>query len=159
MSKDSSFTYVHMHHPHHADLFEDFCRPPSGPSVHTEKPKDTNAPTNTLNPDSSQAHLPGHFLPFDSIDLPPHLQPLNPEDEDDVVPDMHAAFGINRALGQGAASGNGSGQRREPLWRDLGLEEELRRRDRQEQANGVSNTRRGGTGASEGVRRVVLSLR
>jgi len=29
--------------------------------------------------------------------LPLHHQPLNPEDEDDVVPDQHAAFGIQRA--------------------------------------------------------------
>ena len=49
---------------------------------------------------SGMAHLPGHYLPFEEITLPPHLMPLNPEDEDDVVPDMHAAFGINRALGQ-----------------------------------------------------------
>lgn len=54
--------------------------------------------------------------------------PLNPEDEDDVVPDMHAAFGITRALGQngvgGAAAGdsNASAVQREPMWRDLGLE-------------------------------------
>lgn len=37
---------------------------------------------------------------------------MNPEDEDDVVPDQHAAFGIQRAT-----------QRpKEPTWRDLGLE-------------------------------------
>ena len=41
--------------------------------------------------------------------------PINPEDEDDVVPDMHAAFGINRAMGQhagaagGGIAGGGSG--------------------------------------------------
>ena len=63
--------------------------------------------------------------------------PINPEDEDDVVPDMHAAFGINRALGQGGGavsgtvgSGGGMGQgetsnaglARESVWRDLGME-------------------------------------
>lgn len=55
--------------------------------------------------------------------------PLNPEDEDDVVPDMHAAFGITRALGQNGvgAAGEGTGTggagvQREPVWRDLGLE-------------------------------------
>jgi hypothetical protein len=37
--------------------------------------------------------------------------PINPEDEDDVVPDQHAAFGIARA-----AAGA-----REPPWRELGL--------------------------------------
>ena len=60
--------------------------------------------------------LPGSFLPYESINLPPHLQPVNPEDEDDVVPDMHAAFGILRALGTGQ-----EGERAEPAWRDLGL--------------------------------------
>lgn len=56
--------------------------------------------------------------------------PVNPEDEDDVVPDMHAAFGITRALGQngiggvtdGGSGGAGAGAQREPAWRDLGLE-------------------------------------
>lgn len=56
--------------------------------------------------------------------------PVNPEDEDDVVPDMHAAFGINRALGQGqegaGSGGGGAGQTREPAWRDFGLEELVR---------------------------------
>lgn len=47
--------------------------------------------------------LPGHYLPFEEITLPQHLMPINPEDEDDVVPDMHAAFGINRALNQTSA--------------------------------------------------------
>lgn len=99
---------------------------------------------------SGMMHLPGHFLPFEEIALPPHLMPVNPEDEDDVVPDMHAAFGINRALGQnqaalpagvaaagganlraaGGAGGVGepggeasmAGAQREPAWRDLGIE-------------------------------------
>lgn len=44
--------------------------------------------------------------------------PVNPEDEDDVVPDMHAAFGIQRALG----GEQDRGSAREPVWRDLGLE-------------------------------------
>ena len=39
------------------------------------------------------------------------------EDEDDVVPDQHAAFGIQRA----------TQTKKEPTWRDLGLEELLRR--------------------------------
>lgn len=42
----------------------------------------------------------------------PQYQPANPEDEDDVVPDQHAAFGITRAMER----------RREAVWRDLGLE-------------------------------------
>ena len=49
----------------------------------------------------------------DEIFVPPQYQPPNPEDEDDVVPDQHAAFGIQRA----------TMQKREPAWRDLGLRE------------------------------------
>ncbi|KAI9830467.1 MAG: hypothetical protein M1826_004704 [Phylliscum demangeonii] len=56
-------------------------------------------------------------LPDDEIYVPPELQPVNPEDEDDVVPDQHAAFGITRATQRS----------REPVWKDLGLEELLRR--------------------------------
>lgn len=39
--------------------------------------------------------------------------PINPEDEDDVVPDQHAAFGIAKA----------TKEVREPGWRDLRLGE------------------------------------
>lgn len=42
----------------------------------------------------------------------PQFQPPNPDDEDDVVPDQHAAFGITRAMDR----------RRDGVWRDLGLE-------------------------------------
>lgn len=78
-SRDSSFTYIHLHASHHADLLEDFTRVK---------------------------------LPSEEISVAPQHQPLNPEDEDDVVPDQHAAFGIQRAT-----------QRpREPAWRDLGLD-------------------------------------
>lgn len=62
-----------------------------------------------MNDGSGMTALPGSFLPFEEIHLPPHLMPLNPEDEDGVVPDMHAAFGINHALGQGAAGANTGG--------------------------------------------------
>lgn len=57
--------------------------------------------------------------------------PLNPEDEDGVVPDMHAAFGIERAMGRGmgpVVGGERSGRgelgsaRVELVWRDLGVE-------------------------------------
>ncbi|KND92000.1 Anaphase-promoting complex subunit 13 [Tolypocladium ophioglossoides CBS 100239] len=78
MNKDSSFTYVHMHRPGDADLFEDFCK---------------------------------DKLPEDDIYVPPQHQPINPEDEDDVVPDQHAAFGIQRA----------TQKVNEPAWKDLGL--------------------------------------
>ncbi|GAB7363968.1 hypothetical protein MBLNU230_g4529t1 [Neophaeotheca triangularis] len=69
---------------------------------------------------SSQADLLEAFtnaqskLPAETIDVPPHHQPLNPEDEDDIVPDQHAAFGIQRATQQRQ-------QRRREGWRDWGL--------------------------------------
>jgi hypothetical protein len=82
-------------------------------------------------------------------------QPLNPEDEDDVVPDQHAAFGITRA----------TQKQREPAWRDLGLEELMRRRPDGERdiiglalrvkrtgeaLSGNSGQSRGATGGPEG---------
>lgn len=51
-------------------------------------------------------------LPQEEIYVPPQYQPPNPEDEDDIVPEQHAAFGIQRA----------TQRQREPAWRDLGLE-------------------------------------
>lgn len=124
-SRDSSATYIHMHSSRHADLFEEFCRPPSATTASTTGTGNTaaNSTQNATNTgDSAMTQLPGHFLPFEEIHLPPHLMPVNPEDEDDVVPDMHAAFGINRALGQGGHEQAGAGSNREPVWRDLGLE-------------------------------------
>lgn len=53
----------------------------------------------------------------EDILVPPHHAPPNPEDEDDVVPEMHAAFGIQRATQQGRF--------REPAWRDLALDQLL----------------------------------
>ncbi|GAM90615.1 hypothetical protein ANO11243_086600 [Dothideomycetidae sp. 11243] len=47
----------------------------------------------------------------DDILVPPEHQPLDPDDEDDVVPNEHAAFGIQRA----------TRRQHEPAWRDLGL--------------------------------------
>lgn len=127
-----------MHFSHHADLFEDFCRPPSLYTSNTSTADPNNVPNNangngsTLNNntgDPNTTNLPGYFLPFEEIHLPAHLMPLNPEDEDDVVPDMHAAFGITRALGQGGVGPGGdvsgalgAGAQRELVWRDLGLE-------------------------------------
>lgn len=52
-------------------------------------------------------------LPEDEIYVPPQYQPINPEDEDDVVPDQHAAFGIQKATQRS----------KEPAWKDLGLGE------------------------------------
>lgn len=51
-------------------------------------------------------------LPAEEIDVPAKHQPSNPDDEDDIVPDQHAAFGIQRATQKA----------REPAWRDLGLD-------------------------------------
>ncbi|KAI4728397.1 hypothetical protein E4T49_03762 [Aureobasidium sp. EXF-10728] len=48
-------------------------------------------------------------LPHEEIYVPPQHQPLNPDDEDDVVPEQHAAFGIQRA----------TQRQQEPAWRDL----------------------------------------
>lgn len=56
-------------------------------------------------------------LPDDAVYVPPHLEPLNPEHEDEVIPNQHAAFGIQRA----------TQKVREPAWRDLGLAELMRK--------------------------------
>ncbi|KAI8287229.1 Anaphase-promoting complex subunit 13 [Colletotrichum sp. SAR11_240] len=50
-------------------------------------------------------------LPDDEVYVPPQHQPINPEDEDDVVPDQHAAFGITKA----------TQRQKEAAWKDLGL--------------------------------------
>lgn len=123
-SKDSSPSYIHFHHPRLADFFEDFNRPhtsPSGVSITggTGANGATNNPTSSanvaLNNTSTPASIPS-FLPIEDIYVAPQYQPVNPEDEDDVVPDQHAAFGITRAMDD----------RRRVVWRDLGLEELMR---------------------------------
>ncbi|KAI5368364.1 hypothetical protein Slin15195_G034970 [Septoria linicola] len=78
-SRDASFTHLHLHASHHADLLEDFTRVK---------------------------------LPAEEINVAPQHQPLNPDDEDDIVPDQHAAFGIQRA----------QQKNREPAWKDSGLQ-------------------------------------
>lgn len=124
-----------MHQPRLADLFEEFTRP------HTSSAAISAANTN-LNTGGAQANsaaagggganaaaaaaaaaavtygsssttgtIPS-FLPIEEVYVAPQHQPPNPEDEDDVVPDQHAAFGITRAMER----------RREAVWRDLGLE-------------------------------------
>ncbi|MCJ1462665.1 hypothetical protein MMC07_001268 [Pseudocyphellaria aurata] len=80
MSKDSSYSYVHLHKAHFADLFEEFNRAPQ--------------------------------LPHQIIYVRHCHQPPNPEDEDDVVPDQHAAFGITRV----------TQPKREPAWKALGMD-------------------------------------
>ena len=56
-------------------------------------------------------------LPKDDVYVPPDLQPINPEEEDDVVPDQHAAYGVQKATQKA----------REPAWKDLGLSELMAR--------------------------------
>ena len=56
-------------------------------------------------------------LEADEIFVPLHNQPINPEDEDDVVPDQHAAFGITRA----------TQKQKESAWKDLGLAELMKK--------------------------------
>ncbi|KAI9760884.1 MAG: DNA helicase rad5 [Chaenotheca gracillima] len=56
-------------------------------------------------------------LPKEDIYVPPQHQPINPEDEDDVVPDQHAAFGITRA----------TQTKKEPAWKDLGLDDLMKK--------------------------------
>ena len=112
MSRDSSFTPLHLHAAHHADLLETFTHP-------------------TLS-----------ALQPEEIYIPPHLQPLNPEDEDDVVPDQHAAFGIQRATQKS----------REVLWRDLGLEEVVLSGGREGTGDGPGGSRGGGTNMGAGSR-------
>jgi hypothetical protein len=113
-----------MHHSHHADLLESFT-----------------------NPASSQ-------LAPEDIYIPHHLQPVNPEDEDDVVPDQHAAFGIQRA----------TQNKKEPTWRDLGLDTLLRRGHGEQVggsggANSGAIVSAGGAAASGGDEPVQLALR
>ncbi|MCJ1284061.1 hypothetical protein MMC26_003392 [Xylographa opegraphella] len=74
------------------------------------------SPQPANSPFTQEFNRPPH-LPHEPIYVPPQHQPLNPEDEDDVVPDQHAAFGIQRA----------TQMKREPAWKDLGLEELLRK--------------------------------
>ncbi|KAJ9653943.1 hypothetical protein H2198_006931 [Neophaeococcomyces mojaviensis] len=171
MSKDASHTYIHLHASHHADLFEEFCHPPSAATSTATNTNNNNSssfsnPPHAANPtidmnDPTLAHIPGHFLPFESINLPPHLMPLNPEDEDGVVPDMHAAFGIARAMGNGMApdaGGERSGRgvnvgRGEEVWRDLGLEELVDGTRRLEVSGSGGGPSGGAAGERRGLRR------
>ncbi|KAF3384315.1 putative translation initiation factor eIF-2B subunit delta [Penicillium rolfsii] len=115
ISKDSSVTHLHMHQPRLADLFEEFTKPHlstaglSSGTQHNLTQSSTNPNATTYT--SSPSTIPS-FLPIEDIYLQPQYQPPNPEDEDDVVPDQHAAFGIARVMER----------RHEAVWRDLGLE-------------------------------------
>lgn len=68
--------------------------------------------------------------------MPLHLQPPNPEDDDDVVPDQHAAFGITRAMAERDA--------RDRQWQDF---ESLRGVVR---GDGIGEGSVGGSGYSGG---------
>ncbi|CAG7927245.1 unnamed protein product [Penicillium olsonii] len=107
MSKDSSASYIHMHQPRLADLFEEFTRPHTSTTTDPHNPSDRDNQYGAASPTTIPS-----FLPVEDIYVAPQYQPPNPEDEDDVVPDQHAAFGITRAMDR----------RREAVWRDLGLE-------------------------------------
>ena len=111
-----------MHQPRLADLFEEFTRPHTSTATNsTTDPHNANsasaanreaASTNAIPYGSISPSTIPSFLPIEDIYVAPQYQPPNPEDEDDVVPDQHAAFGITRAMER----------RREAVWRDLGLE-------------------------------------
>ncbi|KAI4214225.1 MAG: hypothetical protein LQ351_003310 [Letrouitia transgressa] len=128
MAKDSTYNYIHFSAPRIADLFE-VSTPSLYPRIvnlsHLHHPN-PSFPSITADPGPLFSSLTNAYiqeftrsphLPHESIHVPPHLQPPNPEDEDDVVPDQHAAFGITRAT-QG---------KREPQWKDLGLEALMKR--------------------------------
>ena len=74
-------------------------------------------------------------LPAEEIYVPPQHQPINPDDEDDVVPDQHAAFGIQRATQKS----------REPAWRDLGMESLMTGGPPDRQQNGGAARLKSGT--------------
>jgi len=83
-------------------------------------------------------------LPADDILVPPELHPLNPEDEDDVVPNQHAAFGVQKA----------TQKVHEPAWRDLGLTELMNRGpDAGSSGAGVAGPVGGNRGGRGGSRR------
>jgi hypothetical protein len=139
-TKDSSPSYIHMHQPRLADFFEDFTR--AHTSLYSNLAAAAAAATAAAaqqqhqqhQQQQHQQHHPHHassvanitasagttvvpsFLPVEEVYVLPQYQPVNPEDEDDVVPDQHAAFGIARAMDA----------RREPAWRDLGLPDLVR---------------------------------
>ncbi|KAJ5653879.1 hypothetical protein N7490_000882 [Penicillium lividum] len=141
MSKDSSSTYLHMHHPRLADLFEEFTRPHTSAAASTNQQFSPTAQSNgaTTYGASSPSTIPS-FLPIEDIYVQPQYQPSNPEDEDDVVPDQHAAFGITRAMDR----------RRDPVWRDLGLEALVNGQGHGGMAVGGNVGGAGGSGAAGG---------
>lgn len=57
-----------------------------------------------------------HKLEFDDIAVLPEHEPANPEEDEDVVPDQHAAFGITKSQ---------QNKRRQAAWKDLAIKELL----------------------------------
>ncbi|EEH09960.1 conserved hypothetical protein [Histoplasma capsulatum G186AR] len=158
MSKDSSPNHIHFHHPRLADLFEDFSRPytsiftsntgtgtssSNGPNPAAAATAATTSTVNnpSSNPSSTTPATINSFLPVEDIYVAPQYQPVNPEDEDDVVPDQHAVFGITRAMEA----------RREVVWRDLALEELMRGARLAERSGGVGVIVGGGGGGVGGA--------
>jgi hypothetical protein len=77
-------------------------------------------------------------LPADDIYVPPHLQPINPEEEDDVVPDQHAAYGVQKATQKA----------KEPAWSDFGLAELMARGPKPGASKGRAGIRRKAPGSA-----------
>ncbi|PYH82567.1 hypothetical protein BO82DRAFT_401216, partial [Aspergillus uvarum CBS 121591] len=120
-----------MHHPRLADYFEDFTRPhthtasagaaaSSSALLLASSSSTTNLASSTYSLAAAAAAAaanntnipPGtnpSYLPVEEIYVAPQFQPPNPEDEDDVVPDQHAAFGISRAMVSGPRGAGGLG--------------------------------------------------
>ncbi|KAH7033349.1 Apc13p protein-domain-containing protein [Microdochium trichocladiopsis] len=80
-------------------------------------------------------------LPDDEIYVAAQHQPINPEDEDDVVPDQHAAFGIQKATQRS----------KESAWKDLGLGELMSRGPPAGGSGAGAGTRSGAGGTGFGV--------
>lgn len=57
-----------------------------------------------------------HKLEFDDILVLPEHEPVNPEEEEDIVPDQQAAFGITKSQ---------QNRRRQAAWKDLSIKELL----------------------------------
>jgi hypothetical protein len=104
-----------MHHPRLADFFEEFTRP------HTSQTANMTASASAshlyqhgyshgVTYGSSSPTLVPSYLPIEEIYVLPQYQPPNPEDEDDVVPDQHAAFGITRAMERRREGQGGQGE-------------------------------------------------
>lgn len=58
-------------------------------------------------------------LEYDDIIVPPENQPINPDDDDDLIPDQQASFGVLKSQQQRAAA--------QATWKDLRLKELLHR--------------------------------